>query len=72
MSLTPEQKAAVEDYRKKAAGKSDLERTDLAKDKSGVFSGAFAINPINGARVPIWVADYVLMGYGTGAIMAVP
>ena len=69
---TLEQKSAVEDYRKKSAGKSDLERTDLAKDKSGVFSGAYAINPINGARVPIWVADYVLMGYGTGAIMAVP
>jgi leucyl-tRNA synthetase len=68
----PAQKSAVEDYRKKSAGKSDLERTDLAKDKSGVFSGAFAINPVNGARVPIWVADYVLMGYGTGAIMAVP
>jgi leucyl-tRNA synthetase len=66
------QKSAVEDYRKKSAGKSDLERTDLAKDKSGVFSGAYAINPINGARVPVWVADYVLMGYGTGAIMAVP
>ena len=69
---TPEQKSAVADYRKNSAGKSDLERTDLAKDKSGVFSGAFAINPINGARVPIWIADYVLMGYGTGAIMAVP
>jgi leucyl-tRNA synthetase len=68
----PEQHAAVEAYRKKAAGKSDLERTDLAKDKSGVFTGSYAINPINGARVPIWVADYVLMGYGTGAIMAVP
>ncbi len=69
---TPEQKAAVAEYRKKAAAKSDLERTDLAKDKSGVFSGSYAINPINGARVPIWIADYVLMGYGTGAIMAVP
>ncbi|PTX94531.1 leucine--tRNA ligase [Opitutus sp. ER46] len=69
---TPEQKPAVEAYRKKAAGKSDLERTDLAKDKSGVFSGAYAINPVNGQRVPIWIADYVLMGYGTGAIMAVP
>ncbi len=68
----PENKAAVEAYQKKAGGKSDLERTDLAKDKSGVFSGAYAINPINGARVPIWIADYVLMGYGTGAIMAVP
>ena len=69
---TPAQKSAVEAYRKASAGKSDLERTDLAKDKSGVFSGAFAINPINGVRVPIWIADYVLMGYGTGAIMAVP
>ena len=69
---TPEQKAAVETYRKKTAGKSDLERTDLAKDKSGVFSGSYAINPVNGQRVPIWIADYVLMGYGTGAIMAVP
>src|SRR4051812_7157402 len=69
---TAEQKAAVEAYKKKTAGKSDLERTDLAKDKSGVFSGSYAINPVNGARVPIWIADYVLMGYGTGAIMAVP
>ncbi len=68
----PEQGAAVEAYRKKAASKSDLERTDLAKDKSGVFSGSYAINPVNGERVPIWIADYVLMGYGTGAIMAVP
>jgi leucyl-tRNA synthetase len=69
---TPEHKAAVAAYRQKAAAKSDLERTDLAKDKSGVFSGAYAINPVNGQRVPIWIADYVLMGYGTGAIMAVP
>jgi leucyl-tRNA synthetase len=69
---TPEQKPAVDAYKKKAAGKSDLERTDLAKEKSGVFSGAYAINPVNGERVPIWIADYVLMGYGTGAIMAVP
>ncbi|GAB1487757.1 leucine--tRNA ligase [Opitutaceae bacterium] len=68
----PAQRAAVEAYRKQAAGKSDLERTDLAKGKSGVFTGSFAINPANGARVPVWVADYVLMGYGTGAIMAVP
>jgi leucyl-tRNA synthetase len=67
-----ENKAAVEAYQKKAGAKSDLERTDLAKDKSGVFSGSFAINPVNGQRVPIWIADYVLMGYGTGAIMAVP
>jgi leucyl-tRNA synthetase len=69
---TPAQKAALDSYRKKSAGKSDLERTDLAKDKSGVFSGSYAINPVNGQRVPIWIADYVLMGYGTGAIMAVP
>ncbi len=69
---TPEHKAAVTEYRRKASAKSDLERTDLAKEKSGVFSGAYALNPVNGARVPIWIADYVLMGYGTGAIMAVP
>ena len=69
---TADQKPEVESYRQRAAAKSDLERTDLAKDKSGVFSGSYAINPINGARVPIWIADYVLMGYGTGAIMAVP
>jgi len=69
---TSEHKAAEETYRRKAGAKSDLERTDLAKDKSGVFSGSFAINPVNGQRVPIWIADYVLMGYGTGAIMAVP
>ncbi|MDD3180648.1 MAG: leucine--tRNA ligase [Opitutaceae bacterium] len=69
---TPEQQAAVESYKKKAASKSDLERTDLAKEKTGVFSGSYAINPVNGARIPIWIGDYVLMGYGTGAIMAVP
>jgi leucyl-tRNA synthetase len=68
----PAQRAAVEAYRKLASTKSDLERTDLAKGKTGVFSGSHAINPVNGARVPVWVADYVLMGYGTGAIMAVP
>jgi leucyl-tRNA synthetase len=68
----PAQRAAVEAYRKTTATKSDLERTDLAKEKTGVFSGSHAINPVNGARVPIWIADYVLMGYGTGAIMAVP
>ncbi|MSU66909.1 MAG: leucine--tRNA ligase [Opitutus sp.] len=67
-----ERKAEVESYRKLASAKSDLERTDLAKGKSGVFSGSFALNPINGQRVPIWIADYVVMGYGTGAIMAVP
>ncbi|EIP97317.1 leucyl-tRNA synthetase [Opitutaceae bacterium TAV1] len=69
---TPGQREAVAAYRKKAAAKSDLERTDLAKDKSGVPTGSFAINPVNGARIPVWIADYVLMGYGTGAIMAVP
>jgi leucyl-tRNA synthetase len=69
---TSAQREAVETYKKRAAAKSDLERTDLAKDKSGVFSGSFAINPANGARVPVWIADYVVMGYGTGAIMAVP
>ncbi len=69
---TPAQKAEVEAYQRKAAAKSDLERTDLAKVKSGVFSGAYAVNPVNGARVPVWIADYVVMGYGTGAIMAVP
>ncbi len=68
----PEHRDAVKAYRFKAASKSDLERTDLAKDKSGVFSGSYAINPVNNERVPIWIADYVLMGYGTGAIMAVP
>ncbi len=67
-----EQRGAVAEYRREVAAKSDLERTDLAKDKSGVATGAFAINPANGERIPIWIADYVLMGYGTGAIMAVP
>lgn len=69
---TADRKAAVDDYQDKAARKSDLERTDLAKDKTGVFTGAYAINPVNGAKTPIWIADYVLAGYGTGAIMAVP
>ena len=69
---TPEQKTAVEDYKKFAAGKSDLERTELAKEKSGVFTGAYAINPVNAEKIPIWIADYVLASYGTGAIMAVP
>ncbi|RMG41542.1 MAG: leucine--tRNA ligase [Planctomycetota bacterium] len=69
---TPEQREAVERYRQIAATKSDLERTDLAKEKTGVFTGSYAINPVNGERIPIWVADYVLGGYGTGAIMAVP
>ena len=69
---TPEQKAAVEAYVDEAAKKSDLERTDLAKEKTGVFSGSYAINPVNGKLIPIWIADYVLISYGTGAIMAVP
>ncbi|TLS53711.1 leucine--tRNA ligase [Paenibacillus antri] len=69
---TDAQRSAVEAYQDAASRKSDLERTDLAKDKSGVFTGAYAINPVNGAKVPIWIADYVLAGYGTGAIMAVP
>jgi leucyl-tRNA synthetase len=69
---TPEQKQAVEDYKAFAAGKSDLERTELAKEKTGVFTGAYAINPVNGEKIPIWIADYVLASYGTGAIMAVP
>jgi leucyl-tRNA synthetase len=69
---TAEQKKEIEEYQEKAAHKSDLERTDLAKDKTGVFTGAYAINPVNGAKTPIWIADYVLGGYGTGAIMAVP
>lgn len=68
----PEQKAAVEAYLDQIKSKSDLERTDLAKDKTGVFTGAYAINPVNGEKMPIWIADYVLMGYGSGAIMAVP
>jgi leucyl-tRNA synthetase len=69
---TADRKGAVDAYRKQAASKSDLERTDLAKEKTGVFTGSYAVNPINGARIPVWVADYVLTGYGTGAIMAVP
>ncbi|MBU8714918.1 leucine--tRNA ligase [Brevibacillus parabrevis] len=69
---SPEQKAAVEAYLEQAKHKSDLERTDLAKEKTGVFTGAYAINPVNGERLPIWIADYVLISYGTGSIMAVP
>ncbi len=69
---TEKQHLAVEEYRKKSATKSDLERTDLAKEKTGVWTGAYAINPINQEPIPIWVADYVLMGYGTGAVMGVP
>ena len=69
---TDEQRAEVQAYREQVSAKSDLERTDLAKEKTGVFTGAFAINPASEERIPIWIADYVLMGYGTGAIMGVP
>lgn len=67
-----EQKIAVEEYIKLAASKSDLERTELNKEKTGVFTGSYAINPVNGKEIPIWISDYVLSTYGTGAIMAVP
>ena len=69
---TAEQKAAVEAYQQACASKSDLERGELNKEKSGVFTGAYAVNPVNGESIPVWIADYVMMGYGTGAIMAVP
>src|SRR5208282_960056 len=68
----PEQAEAVRAYCEKAARKSDLDRTDLAKDKTGVFTGSYAVNPVTGGPIPVWVADYVLISYGTGAIMAVP
>ncbi len=67
-----EQRPGVEAYQREVSKKSDLERTELAKEKTGVFTGAFAINPVNGGKIPIWIADYVLASYGTGAIMAVP
>ena len=69
---TPEQNQEIQDYIKKSASKSDLERTDLNKDKTGVFTGSYAINPVNNEKIPIWISDYVLVTYGTGAIMAVP
>ena len=69
---TPEQKAAVDEYKLQAARQSDIEREAVDKEKTGVFTGAYAINPVNNERIPIWIADYVLMSYGTGAIMAVP
>lgn len=69
---TPEQQAAVAAYKEEISHKSDLERTDLAKDKTGVFTGAYVMNPANGEKLPIWISDYVLVSYGTGAIMAVP
>mgnify|MGYP000045609578 CR=1 FL=1 len=70
--VSEEQWPEVRAYRERTARKSDLERTELAKEKTGVFTGAHAINPVNGDRIPVWIADYVLTGYGTGAIMAVP
>ncbi|MCI8383767.1 MAG: leucine--tRNA ligase [Clostridia bacterium] len=69
---TLEQKSAVDAYKKTTASKSDLERTELNKDKTGVFTGGYAINPVNGKKIPIWISDYVLASYGTGCIMAVP
>ncbi|HET8698972.1 MAG TPA: leucine--tRNA ligase, partial [Gammaproteobacteria bacterium] len=69
---TDAQRAAVDAYREQASHKSELERTELQKTKTGVFTGAYALNPATGGRIPIWIADYVLAGYGTGAIMAVP
>jgi leucyl-tRNA synthetase len=69
---TPEQKAEVEAYKQQAARQSDIEREAVDKEKTGVFTGAYAVNPVNNERIPIWIADYVLMSYGTGAIMAVP
>ena len=70
--VTPEYKDAVDKYIKECASKSDLERTQLNKNKTGVFTGAYAINPVNNKEIPIWIADYVLASYGTGCIMAVP
>ncbi len=69
---TEEQKEAIAAYKVACSSKSDLERTELAKEKSGVFTGGFAINPVNDEKIPVWIADYVMMSYGTGAIMAVP
>ena len=70
--ITSEQRAAVQAYKAEVARKSDLERTELTKEKTGVFTGGYAVNPVNGEKIPIWIADYVLVSYGTGAIMAVP
>jgi leucyl-tRNA synthetase len=70
--VSNERKQSVQDYQRRAASKSERERIDLSKDKTGVFTGAYATNPVNGEKIPIWIADYVLLGYGTGAIQAVP
>ncbi|MCF4113078.1 MULTISPECIES: leucine--tRNA ligase [Dethiosulfovibrio] len=69
---TEEHRGAVEDYIRQASLKSDLERTELSKDKTGVFTGGYAVNPVNGKKIPVWISDYILISYGTGAIMAVP
>lgn len=69
---SPSQKTQVEEYQRKAAAKSDLERTDLSKVKTGVFTGAYAVNPVNNQEIPVWISDYVIASYGTGAIMCVP
>jgi len=69
---TPEQRSDVDEYIRQARLKSDLERTDLAKEKTGVFTGGYAINPVNDEKIPVWISDYILISYGTGAIMAVP
>ena len=69
---TPDKKAEIEAYKAVCASKSELERTELNKDKTGAFTGAYAINPVNGKKIPVWISDYVLTSYGTGAIMAVP
>jgi leucyl-tRNA synthetase len=69
---SPDRVAAIEDYCKEAAAKSDIDRTAEDLEKTGVWTGSYAVNPVNGEKIPIWIADYVLMGYGTGAIMAVP
>ena len=69
---TAGQRTAIDQYREQAARKSELERTELQKTKTGVFTGGYAVNPVNQEKLPIWIADYVLMSYGTGAIMAVP
>lgn len=70
--VTPSQEKEVQQYQKEVASKSDLQRTDLAKEKTGVWTGAYAVNPVNQKKIPIWISDYVLMTYGTGAVMAVP
>lgn len=69
---TPDQREAVFSYQKKAAEESEIDRLDLTKEKTGVFTGAYAVNPVNGEKIPVWISDYVIMSYGTGAIMAVP